>query len=109
MKFPTTKDTRCRVDWYELIHERLVDFLLQWLETDPEFFGLRGARQTIQNATGVNLWRKQLGLLLSGRALTETIGRYKDRLRLDPAAREFLFWSSLSTCHEDCRLLSRIG
>ncbi|MCI0738431.1 MAG: MFS transporter [Gemmataceae bacterium] len=104
------RDTRRGVDWYELIHERLIDFLLQWLETDAEFFGLRGARQIIQNATALNLWRKQLGLLLGAGALTETIGPFKERLRFDESALEFLFLSALFSRHKDCRFWAdRLG
>jgi hypothetical protein len=96
------EDTRLGKAWYELIHERLVDFLVPWLEADPTFVRLRGARQTIENATAVGLWREQLGLLLSSAALTETVGPFKDRLRLNDEALEFLFWSTLFQRHPDC-------
>jgi hypothetical protein len=95
-------DLRRGVAWYELVHERLVDFLVKWLEADPEVFALRAARQAVHNAAAGGLWRLRPGLLLSDSALTGTIGPHKDRLRPDEDGLELLFRSALVHRHDDC-------
>lgn len=95
------KERRGRQDWYELIHERLVPIILEWLELDQEFFEFRIAKQLIDNGSRGEVWRKHPEALLNEGQITGVVGPYKERLRLNKLQSEFVLQSTLYRGCED--------
>jgi hypothetical protein len=80
--------------WYELIHERLVDIILNWLALDPDFFNFRIAKELIVNCSRGEVWRKQPETLLNKGQLEGVVGPFREHLRLTDTELEFLVRSA---------------
>ncbi|MFL6258618.1 MAG: hypothetical protein ACJ76Y_02800 [Thermoanaerobaculia bacterium] len=89
------------VPWYELIHERLISHLKQWLDFDPRFYGFRQARDFVQTTAKTDVWLHQPDALLNSGVLTGLLGPYKERFRFQPRELELIFRSALYRAHPD--------
>jgi ATPase family associated with various cellular activities (AAA) len=89
------RDPRGDVDWFELLHDRLVPIILAWLDLDLDFFQFRSARELIANSSAVGFWRRNPETLLNEGQLSGVVGPYKERLRLDEEPTEFVLRSAI--------------
>lgn len=89
------RDRRGEEDWYELIHERLIDPILYWLKADTEFNRLRAARALVVNTCAVPGWKENADSLLSLEQLDATIGPFAADLRFDEQQAELLVASAI--------------
>ena len=87
-------DTRGLQMWYELAHERLVRPLLDWFALDDDYSSFRRVRSLIADNSRDELWRKNVGLLLTKGAVA-LAGKYRLRLKLDPLQSEFVLWGAI--------------
>ncbi|MCP4655079.1 MAG: ATP-binding protein [bacterium] len=81
--------------WYELIHERLVQILRDWLDLDREFFEFRQARAFVKTNSESELWHTNPDALLNAGVLTGLVGPHQDRFLFDHRELEFLFRSAV--------------
>jgi len=81
--------------WYELIHERLVEVILDWLQLDREYFEYRVARDLIRNNAKGELFLERPQVLLPIGAITDVVGPFKDRLRLNREEQDFILLSCI--------------
>jgi hypothetical protein len=86
------------VERFELIHERLVPFIQEWLDQDPDYVNFWIARDLITYTSRGEYWRKQTNLLLNEGQIEGVIKPFRGRLDLNPMETEFVFLSAL-----DCR------
>ncbi len=84
------RDRRGGDIWYELLHERLVAMIVEWLDLDQEFFKFRFARDLIRNCSKGEVFRANHELLLNVGQIRGVVGPYRDRLRLKPLEIEFM-------------------
>lgn len=89
------EDSRGGQEWYELIHERLVQTILDWLDGDREFPLFRSARLLVLNSCANPGWQENPGLLLTRDQLDDTVGPYRDLLRFTEEERLFLVSSAV--------------
>ena len=118
------RDPRGGDIWYELLHERLVAMIVEWLDLDQEFFKFRFARDLITNCSKGEVFRANHELLLNEGQIKGVVGPYKDRLKLNPLETEFMaqsviyrqspatdisgevdFWCKQFGADRSCRLL----
>ncbi len=76
------KEQKDGKDWYELIHDRMVKPVLDWIEQDRDFFNYREARQQILNSTRSDEWRQRPELLLDKGKVEDVVGPFRKLLRL---------------------------
>ncbi|HEX4964687.1 MAG TPA: hypothetical protein VF173_28000 [Thermoanaerobaculia bacterium] len=81
--------------WYELVHERLVPLLRDWLDSDPRFFEFRQARILVSNFSDSELWRESPDTLLSAEALTNLLHPYRECFRFSTRELEFVVRSAI--------------
>ncbi|PTL82478.1 hypothetical protein [Vitiosangium sp. GDMCC 1.1324] len=86
--------------WYELMHERLVGIIEQWLNEDPDFVRFRMTRHLITSWSEDPQWRADPHWLLSGEQLEERVDPWKERLRLNEKETEFILCSVIHA-HRD--------
>ena len=91
----TRRDPRGGEEWYELIHERLVQTILDWLDSDREFPLFRSARLLVVNSCANPGWQDNPGLLLTRDQLDDTVGPYRDLLQFTEEQRLFLISSAI--------------
>jgi tetratricopeptide (TPR) repeat protein len=89
------REVRDGQPWYELIHERLVRFVREWLDLDKDFLNFRIARDLVTNSSRGERWRDLPDTLLNRGQVEGVVGPYRDRLRLDRTQTEFLLRSAL--------------
>ncbi len=95
---------------YELVHDRLTEFVLPRLKAQESFFCFRTARQSVVTAVSLDLWRQLGDNLVSTQVLTDWLGAHREILRLDPAQLEVVFWSAIYHQHPDLSYWSaRLG
>jgi hypothetical protein len=82
--------------WYELVHDRLVEVTLGWLEHDRDFVEFRFARSLVEDLSRSPRWRDDVNKLLSRGQLEAVVGPYRERLRPDRREGEFLLWSAVA-------------
>jgi hypothetical protein len=82
--------------WYELVHDRLVEVTLGWLERDHDFVEFRFARSLMEDLSRTPLWQDDINKLLSRGQLEAVIGPYRDRMRPDEREAEFLVRSAIA-------------
>ncbi|HEY0553928.1 MAG TPA: HEAT repeat domain-containing protein, partial [Thermoanaerobaculia bacterium] len=92
---------RGNVPWYELIHERLIPHLKQWLDFDSQFYGFRQARDFVQTTAKTDVWLRQSEALLNSGVLTGLLGPYKERFSFQPRELDLIFRSTLYRAHPD--------
>ena len=89
------RSIRDRVEWFELIHERLVPFVQEWLDRDATFLNFRLARDLIAQNNRGEYWRERPNLLLNAGQVEEVVGPYRGRLWLSASEIEFVYFSAL--------------
>jgi hypothetical protein len=99
-RYVLRRSVRDGTEWFELIHERLVPFVKQWLDQDPEFLRFRLARDLITNANRGEYWRERPDLLLNIGQVERVIQPFRARLQLGATETEFVFLSAL-ICRSD--------
>jgi hypothetical protein len=80
-------ERRGEQDWYELIHDRLVQYIQEWLDRDPEFVSYRAAYDLVVNSSRGSLWRVKPEALFN---IGGVVNPYRDRLRLNPEQEEYV-------------------
>jgi WD40 repeat protein len=88
-------DRRSGEDWYELVHERLVEIILGWLGDDPDYFEFRAARNLVRNNCRNPGWEDDPELLLSGAQLEKVVGPNKELLSFSDREKNFLLGSAI--------------
>lgn len=81
--------------WFELQHERLVGIIEQWLDDDPQFIRFRMTRHLITTLSQDTQWWAEPHWLLTKEQLEEQVDPWKEWLRLDGKATEFVLRSSI--------------
>ena len=81
--------------WVELVHERLINVLRTWLDSDPAFFRCRAARNLVAHSCRNEGWRLNPELLLNRGQLDDTVGPYRELLRFNEDERVFLVSSAV--------------
>jgi len=89
------RSLRNGVEWFELIHERLVPFVQEWLDQDADFVNFWIARDLITYTSRGEYWRKQTNLLLNPGQIEGVIKPFRGRLDLSAMEAEFVFQSAL--------------
>jgi hypothetical protein len=89
------------VEWFELIHERLVDYVKEWLDRDVGFLNFRLAYDMVKHGSRGEYWRDRPDLLLTARQVEGVIGPFRARIRLTQAESEFVFMSALRSCSDE--------
>lgn len=84
------RERRGADDWYELIHEKLVEYVRAWVILDRDFSRFQGARDLIINGSRGEFWRAEPGALLNRGQIDDMIGPFRDRLKLDPVLTEYV-------------------
>lgn len=95
------RQLREEAPWYELIHERLISHLKQWLDFDSQFYGFRQARDFVQTTAKTDVWLHQPDALLNPGVLTGLLEPYKERFRFQPRELELIFRSALYRANPD--------
>ena len=88
------EDRRGGDSWFELIHERLIEIILGWLDTDRDFFNFRAARNLVENSCRNPGWEENPELLLNPGQLDGTVGPFRDLLHFGGRERLFLVSSA---------------
>ncbi|HEV7505153.1 MAG TPA: HEAT repeat domain-containing protein [Thermoanaerobaculia bacterium] len=89
------REERSGESWYELVHERLVPLLREWLDLDRQFFEFRQARAYVRTTSAGELWRESPDTLLSAETLTNVLRPYRERFRFSSRERELVVRSAL--------------
>ena len=84
------REYRGGADWFELIHEKLVEYVSSWVVEDPKFSRFQVARDMIANGCRARDWRTKSEGLLNRGQIDDVIGPFRDRLKLDPIPNEYL-------------------
>ncbi|MFO0763021.1 MAG: ATP-binding protein [Byssovorax sp.] len=87
--------------WYELVHDRLVEVVLGWLERDRDFVELRFARSLVEELAQSGRWRDDPHALLSRGQIESAIGPYRGYLRLAEEEEAFLLQSAVVARSEE--------
>lgn len=81
--------------WYELVHDRLISVLQDWLNGDGEFSRFRQARAFVMNNAASGVWKKAPGFLGS---LEPLLAEHRDRFlfkeELEMVVRNAIFYRS---------------
>jgi hypothetical protein len=80
---------------YELLHDRLVVIVREWLSLDDVFIRFRFAKSFIANLSEVGTWRSGPIAPLSHEQLRDLLDPWKDRLGLNVREAEFVLRSSV--------------
>ena len=94
-RFIVRRSLRNGVEWFELIHERLVPFIQEWLDQDSDFVNFWIARDLITYTSRGEYWRKQANLLLNPGQIDGVIKPFRGRLDLSAMETDFVFQSAL--------------
>lgn len=86
---------RGKVTRYELIHDRLVEYVERWLRQDVSFLGLRNARNRVAAIVLDGGFLDDPDLLLTPGQLKNLVGPHKERLRFSEAELEALLCSAI--------------
>ncbi|CAB3761429.1 hypothetical protein [Paraburkholderia humisilvae] len=89
------RDRRGNEDWFEFMHERLVDIVLEWMHADINFFNFVSARDLAGFSKRNPIWRTNPEALLTEGQLKTIIEPYSARLRLDRWQIKFLILSCM--------------
>ncbi|MDW3221812.1 MAG: hypothetical protein R8G34_02815 [Paracoccaceae bacterium] len=89
-------DTRQGTDWFELVHEHIVDFIQRWLNDDPDFFDFRQTIGHIENGVRASDWDERIDRLLPGGLLEDYVYRFRKQLRLEPDVQKFIVRSCIA-------------
>ena len=81
-RYIVRRSLRNGVEWFELIHERLVPFVQEWLDQDADFVNFWIARDLITYTSRGEYWRKQSNLLLNAGQIEGVIKPFRGRLEL---------------------------
>jgi hypothetical protein len=81
--------------WYELIHDRLIAVVVDWLEVDETFRAFARARGLIEDAARGEVWRDVPDALLTPGQIQDVIGPQRGRLLLTPLEKELVFRSAV--------------
>lgn len=84
--------------WYELMHERLIEYIEDWLNLDPDFLTFRQARIFVRNNFAGELWRGKPETLLNSEVLDGLLAPYRDRFRFDAGEVEYVLRSAVYRC-----------
>jgi hypothetical protein len=95
------QERRGEEDWFELIHERLIPTIRDWLEADEDFWRFRAAGNLVESSCSNLAWEDNPGLLLSREQLDHTIGPYKGLLRCTDEQKVFLLSSAIYCGSDD--------
>ncbi len=102
-------DPRRGVSWIELVHERLVEVILPWLEADLDFFKFRAAHNLVVNSCRNPGWRENPELLLTRGQIDDTVGPFKELLRFTTEERLFLVSSATYAHSRDLELWAELA
>jgi hypothetical protein len=80
---------------FELLHDRLVPEVKQWLASDKAFVDFRFAKTFVNNVATNTPFRTVAGYLISEEQMHQMIDPWKDRLHLSLDETELLFRSSV--------------
>jgi len=80
--------------FFELIHDRLVSSVQEWITSDPQFFNLHHAAEVVATAARGEAFRKQPELLLTAGQVRTVVGDYRERLRFNDIELELLLRSA---------------
>jgi hypothetical protein len=94
------RQARDEVWWYELMHERLIEYIEDWLNLDPDFLTFRQARIFVRNNCAGELWRGKPETLLNAEVLDGLLAPYRDRFRFEPDEVAFVLRSAIYRCSE---------
>jgi hypothetical protein len=97
------RELRAGETWYELVHEKLVEYVSAWLMLDRTFTEFRVARDLVANSCRGELWRDYAGALLNLGQVDDVVGPFRDRLRLDKSETEFMFRSAIRSGSKHAR------
>jgi hypothetical protein len=87
------RDTRGYEEWFELVHERLVPIVQQWILADWDYLRFVTAHDSVKFAGKTEVLRKNPEALLNRGQIEDIVGPYAGRLRFDPERVEFILWS----------------
>jgi len=97
------RDPRPDAVWYELIHERLVSIVLDWLAVDDQFTDFDRTRTLIRDMERSGIWRRVSDALLTPGQIVDIVGPHRARLQLEPAQLEYVFRSAICRCTDNPR------
>lgn len=101
------RDTETR---FELIHDRLVEHVQDWLRLDPRFFELRSVGDLVANIASIASFRSQPDFLLTSGQIRQLVGEYRERLRFTELQLDLLFRSAVFRRVQDvCYWVKRFG
>lgn len=95
-------------EWYELLHDRLVPVVKNWLDAEPTFDRFRFAKKLIANLCAGHRWRSELGGLLSANQLSQQVEPYALRLLLSPLEAEYVLRSAIHDQRQPVTTWARI-
>ncbi len=81
--------------WYEVVHERLVPSIQEWLEADSEFIKFRQARNFVRGNSESDLWRRNPETLLNEGVFKTLLGPYQERFLFNERELEFILCSAV--------------
>lgn len=82
--------------WYELLHDRLVTVVQEWLQLDQNFVRFRFAKTFVSNFAAGRRFETGSGYLLSFEQMEDMIDPWRLRLRLNRDETELLFRSAIA-------------
>jgi hypothetical protein len=89
------RDIRRSEEWFELVHERLVPIVQQWILADWDYLRFVTAHDCVKFAGKTEVLRKNPEALLNRGQIEDIVGPYSARLRFDPERMEFILWSCI--------------
>jgi hypothetical protein len=89
------RDIRRSEEWFELVHERLVPIVQQWILADWDYLRFVTAHDSVKFAGKTEVLLKNPEALLNRGQIEDMVGRYAARLRFDPERVEFILWSCI--------------
>jgi hypothetical protein len=89
------RDRRGDDEWFELVHERLVPIIQQWVRVDPNYFAFVTAHDLVEFSARAQLVRSNPEALLNRGQIEDVVGPFNSRLRFDRERIEFLLTSCL--------------
>jgi hypothetical protein len=93
--------------WFELLHDRLVPVIEEWLTLDHAFVNFRFAKSFVSNFAGGEQFRQGAGFLLSGQQLQELVEPWSERLQLSERETELIFRSAVNACLPSVKFWSK--
>jgi len=78
-------------DWFELVHERLVSVIEEWLGLDRMYHEFRMARDLVTNSARFDAWRANPEVFPTREALDGIVRPFSSRLSLSTVEEEYLF------------------